>query len=90
MSSFLSNTHLKEQACLCVFVCSDAAVLPQFSHAQPPELHADPHRLPAGSLRDGENNGERRKRATVEIERETRQEVKPGHTESRVAKKLKV
>lgn len=104
MSSFLSNTHMKERACLCVspsrvvepcystcvFFCSDAAMLPQFSHAQPPKLHADPHRLPAGSLRHGENNGERRKRATVEIERETRQEVKPGQAESRVTKKKNV
>lgn len=102
--AFSSNTHMKERACLCVspsrvvepcystcvFFCSDAAMLPQFSHAQPPKLHADPHRLPAGSLRHGENNGERRKRATVEIERETRQEVKPGQAESRVTKKIKI
>lgn len=65
-------------------------MLPQFSHAQPHKLHADPHRLPAGSLRHGENNGERRKRATVEIERETRQEVKPEHAEYRVTKKKKI
>lgn len=33
------------------------------------------------------NNGERRKRVTVEIKRETRQEVKLGHAESSVTKK---
>lgn len=65
-------------------------MLLQFDHAQPPELNADPHRLPAGSHRHGENNGERRKRATVEIERETRQEVKLGHAESQCNEKKKI
>lgn len=85
---FVSLSHVVEHCySTCVYFCSDSATLLQFSHAQPPELHTDPHRLPAGSLRHGGNNGESRKRATVEIQREARHEVKSGCAESRGRKK---
>lgn len=85
----LPHAFLEHCYSTCVSLCSDAATLPQLSRAQPPELHTDPHRLPAGSSRHGENNGESRKRATVEIRREARHEGKSGCRESRRTREKK-
>lgn len=52
--TYTQSLHILWSSCN---LCSDVAILLQFSHAQLPLIHVAPHSLSAGSNRQGEGGG---------------------------------